>query len=574
MNIPKRKVHSSIRTILLLIGVLIIAALFRIIWLDRVPPAIGGDELTYIITSKIIALTGSDSSGTWNPWSIFAFRYPTDYPQAEVTYALLTPIVTFLPLTLVNIKLLFSALSIANVFLVWCIALKLFTPRVAIIAAFVAALNPWSIFLCRTAYEMNPEVFFYLLSITVLLFTKGWSILWSIPTFFLAFYSHIASKTIFLPFIVFSCVLAYFIHNKQFIKQYLIVAFAGVLLMSFFAFTIFGQTSSRLSELISPNAPAIATTVDALRKATIQNPLSSLISNKYSVVTFIVIQKLFATLSPAYLFSNGDQFFGLFDHGLFYVVDALFLVVGLFFLFRDRNKIGLFLVIMLLLTIVPHLLHSIKLDNFTPQISLFFPFAILVIAYGLDWMMFRNRFSSWGLRIGTIGVYTLFVCMFVNNYFFQFPLRESFDFRMRVLSRYITLSGSDPITIYTTSPEDIFSKYIFYTDAINKNTVNTIVKAMETKKYSVGNVTFDTCPMEIDPRSKTVTNVGCTPLGSERPDAVISRLSDAGATYKIFNDDVCNDFTLTPYATDITLSDFSVEKLTTERFCRQYIHTP
>ena len=70
----------------LLLFVIILASILRLLWLDRVPSAIGGDELIYVLNAKSMLLSGSDLTGTWNPLSIFFFNYPPNQMQAELPY--------------------------------------------------------------------------------------------------------------------------------------------------------------------------------------------------------------------------------------------------------------------------------------------------------------------------------------------------------------------------------------------------------------------------------------------------------------------------------------------------------
>jgi hypothetical protein len=55
------------------------------------------------------------------------------------------------------------------------------------------------------------------------------------------------------------------------------------------------------------------------------------------------------------------------------------------------------------------------------------------------------------------------------------------------------------------------------------------------------------------------------------PDANISRLSDAGTMYAIYNDTVCSSYGLHRYPSNIKLNDFNVEKLTDKKFCETFI---
>ena len=71
-----------------LILVFLFAFLFRFIWLDKIPNAIGGDEIVYTLNAKASFLTGHDIFGTWFPVNGLLFRYPKGEAQAELPYIL------------------------------------------------------------------------------------------------------------------------------------------------------------------------------------------------------------------------------------------------------------------------------------------------------------------------------------------------------------------------------------------------------------------------------------------------------------------------------------------------------
>jgi len=113
---------------------------------------------------------------------------------------------------------------------------EFFGSRVGVIAGLIAAINPWLIYIGRTDYEQVPATLFFLMGIYILLKAKGWKILWSIPVLYLAFYSYIATKLIFLPLIAIVILYCYFANKKQFLKQYTIVFGLSILIVAVYVF--------------------------------------------------------------------------------------------------------------------------------------------------------------------------------------------------------------------------------------------------------------------------------------------------------------------------------------------------
>ncbi len=562
--------------------IILLASVLRFLWLDKIPIGIGGDELTYVFNAKAIFLTGSDVSGTWNPLSVFLFQYPAyTAPQAELAYLLLTPVVGFLQFSLFNARILFASLSVLTVLMVYLIAKEFFGSRVGVIAGLVAAINPWLIYIGRTDYEIVPATLFFLIGIYILLKAKGWKILWSVPILYLAFYSYIATKLIFLPLLVIVIAYSYFANKRRFLKQYLVVFALSILIVAVYAFIIKQSPSSRLGEIFTPNSPVLAEQVDAVRKVTMEGPLKDLFDNKLTEYLNMLANKAFNTLSFSYLFFMGDNFFSLSRQGLFYILDLFFLVFGLAAAYKRKIQVFFLLVTLCLIAIVPHVLHGADLENFAPHIALLFPFAIIFIAVGIDeaLRLFKNKwFVSVTLAVISL-LYLLSVFNFLNIYFFQFPLQGNFDFPVRLLAKYASLANKngEAVIVYSPAVPDVFKKYIFYTNGYNRDTVSSIKSSYKTNQFTVGKVQFLGCNNTIDPtksNSIVVYDFICGPLKQDYKRIVIPRLSDGGQSYDIFNDKVCQKYNLKGFPSDLKISDFGIETFSQQKFCETFITNP
>ena len=319
--------------------IIFLASFLRFLWLDKVPNAIGGDELTYVLTAKSMFLRWTDITGSWNPLSIFIFHYPPGEAQAELPYFLLLPIVGPFSLSLFTARILYAVLSVLSVFLIYLISKNLFSRNVAFFAAIIAAINPWFIYIGRTDYEVVPAVFFFLLSLYVFLVVKGWKILAAIPVLCLAFYSYIGTKLIFVPFVLFVAFYAYFYVNKRkYLREYLIVFIFSILLVLLFAFSLKNNSAGqRVGEILLPNNPAVVNLVNNSKQFSIQTPFMNLFDNKANVYFKLLSTKFLNATSFNYLFIDGDNFYNL-RYGFFYIIDAFFLVAGLFFALNKKKE--------------------------------------------------------------------------------------------------------------------------------------------------------------------------------------------------------------------------------------------
>lgn len=564
-----------------LLFAVVLAVLSRFVWLDRVPNAIGGDELDYVLTAKSIYQNGSGLMGEWNPLSVFAFRYPTgEFPKAELPYFLLIPFVGWRPFSLFWAKLPFALTGVITVVLLYFIAKKIFGEKVGYWTAFLAALNPWSVYINRTGYESTLAIAFYLAAFLVIIGAEKRKVLWAIPLLVFGFYSYIATKLIFLPmvglFLVYPLI---FQKNRQFWRQYLLVfASCLVLVLLMFLSMRADPDHSRISEILFPWSPEVAAEVDFLRKASIENPFTTLVENKMTVYFKILTTRFYKIFSADYLFLFGDSFFSLWRHGLFYYADAVLILVGLGLLFKKKPKLLVYLIGLIIVGTLPQLFHRATTGNMAIHVCFIFPWLIILAAIGADTLL--NSVKKSGLRrpVGAIvfGVYLALAVNFFHLYFFQHPLQGHFDFRLRLLSRYLVLAEKEgiPVSFYSSSSQDAFRKFLFYTDGVSAESLPQIRAVLSSGEAHFNGVDFLGCDRAVDVSAQDSVQIFDALCDFKSPGTnhlSLARFDDGGESYQIFNDRLCSSLAIDRYPTGITMGDFLIEKLGKEAFCRRLI---
>lgn len=560
-----------------LLSLIVLAAFFRLFWLDRIPNAIAGDELTYLISAKSIMYTGHDLTGTWNPLSAFIFRYPPNEQQAELEYFIHLPFSGIFPYSLFVARLPVAILSIGIVILLYFIARKLFDRPTAIAVGAMAAINPWLIYIGRTSYEWSIAMFFYLLGVFLILQKNKTAVLLSIVAFLLGFYSYIGTKIIFIPFVGTSLVLGFILNGKKYVKQYMWIGIISILITAFYLVCLkTSTTATRLSEVFLPNNSTIASEVDYFRKISIPSPLSKLYVNKATVYIQILITKLYNIFSPTYLFLQGDEFFSLWNYGFFHVIDVLFLAIGSFYLFIKRKRIFFILITFICIGTITQLFH-INSRNFSYHIAFMFPFMIFIIGAGITSLIRVFPAVTRKIVLSIILLmYLAGVGKFIYVYVYQHPLQGYFDFHARVLSAYLKTAQRKTIavTVYSDANSDYFRKFLFYTNGITKDTISQIPALLNASSFGINGVQFKPCDLQADIQKESgivIIDIIHCQLTPAMQHLSISKLSDGGEIYRIYNDSICKDYTLKRYSQNITIDDFAMDKLTTERFCETYI---
>ena len=557
----------------LLFGILLLALFLRGIFLDRVPVAISGDEMIYSFIAKFILLTGSDISGTWNPLSIFLFQYPLGaFPQAELPYFL-----SFFSFgSLFLSKLPHVIFSVGIIYALYLLTKQLFTEKTALWVAFLACINPWLIVIGRTGYEMNLAMFFYILGFYLLLKAKSTlQLVITFAVFLLGFYSYIGTKLIFLPVILLGVGYVYWENKKEVGKKHVLFVGASILVVGLYGAILLSTSTSRVGEIFLPTHESVSKTVGVQRQNSVPSPLSLVMGNKLVVYTDILLKKTAAVLSPEYLFMNGDQFYGIQSYGLFHVVDGIGILVGMWFLFSRYPKKGWVLVGLILLSIVPQLFHK-NPDNFSPHNTLLIPFLLIVAGVGISEFQTLLKGKQQKLfSLSLLLLYTFFIAKFSYVYFTRYPLLGGSDLPLRVMAAYVQKAQEQnkKIVVFSNNAEDVYKKYLFYSNKLNNETVVEIRQSFEEKKYTLGEVTIMSCDLNFTPDTTTIyiAQSECGSPQTTQDSMVISRLVDGGAVYRIYNDPFCNYDLLQGYISTKSFSQLNVEALSLEEMCTQYM---
>lgn len=537
---------------ILVLCIIVLAIFFRFIYLDRIPTSVTGDELHYAITAKY------EQSKIF---SVLTFHYPEHEQQAELPYFLHLITSNLGPFSLFLFKFPFALLGVGVVILLMVIAIEFFGLTTGIVTGFVAAVNPWLVVMSRTGYESMPASFFYLLGLYLLLKLKSWKILWAMVPLALGFYAYLGTKVIFLPFVVLALLLGILKNKKVSLRQYSIVFFLSVLLLSFFLFQLqSNEITERIGQLFFPSSTLVTQKVDEIRASSIHIPTLTLTVNRYTVYVEILISKILKIFSPSYLFIIGDQQFLPFEQGFMYYVDAIFIFFGLLSLYYKRKKLTWIIMGFILLGTFPHIISTTQSD-FSNHLVLMFPFLILLIGIGI---LELSKNIPW---VVIILLYAINVYGFATVYIYQYPITGSGDFPLRVLARYLYLAKQNKslITLYSGKNRDVLNTYSFYTN-------REIQKIDTSKPFVFDGIHFTNCNSELRIKDVLGTLIYDTSCSMEIPgDTHIARLNDGGHVYTIINDTLCSSMVLHGYPTGLTLKDFAIEKLTVSQFCQTFI---
>ena len=568
-----------------LLVVITISLVFRLLWLDKVPTGITDDELGFIMNSKAVFLTGKDISGVWSPYALTPITGA--FPQAEIPYIILAPIIGPLPLSLLTSKIPYVILSTLITVLLYLITTKLIGKREAFFVGLAGAINPWSVFFGRTAYEAPIAIFFYLLAFYVLIRVKGWSILYAFIPLFIAFYSYMGTKLIFIPYACFIILYAWYgVNHKKYTRKYGLLCAMCLILFVYFFYSIQHQsTKTRLSELSTPHNPAYAEDVNTERRLSIKTPVTNLVANKYVAWGKDSIDKYLTVFSTDILFLNGEErsTFSLWYHGYFYYLDFFFIIIGFCLLYAVKRPLWFLLSGFILIAPIATVASNVETGFAALRASLLFPFFIMLTGLGISHIIYTPKHKIYTLLACVVLfiAYGIHVVNFSTIYFFRNPLynSEAYNLSSRLISRYIKLADAHDriVMVISDNPGNEFLHYLFDNNLYNRNTAATIRELMRQKKYEYHNAIFTHCSDDLD-LSTNNTIIGkvtkqclSVDFGIAKDNLTISNLSDGGGIYRIVHDTMCVNYALVTYPYGFSLSDFAVEQVPEQRFCEKFI---
>lgn len=351
-----------------------------------------------------------------------------------------------------------------------------------------------------------------------------------------------------------------------------------------------------MNDLLFFSADKAAQVVNMERRLTIPNNLSVLFSNKATYFLKNFITNYLSTFSIKHLFLFGEErgAYSVWTHGLFYYIDLIFILAGVYFLLTTNKNQWLFLISLMAIAPLPVAL-GIDYETYVFRSVLLFPILIIFAAIGITYVIKRlNRYRQF-ISFWVIIIYFLFVLNYLYLYFFRYPVygAEGFFFSGRVLSKYISLHLQNPekkIIVISPDAEGLFKQHLFYSGLFNQENYKEIADSLRKENFEIGNVSFtDICPKEDILRGEHLILIyrcgskcekeierliSLRDFSQQKQGGLrlsISSLADGGEIYRIYGDRLCFRYDLGIFPRVTSINDFQVEGKDTESFCEKWI---
>lgn len=564
LNVPEKIVIGTI-------GIFLLVS--RLAYSSFTTPSLTHDETIYAANAHSLANTGRDLTGRVSYFSL----KPIHHMYAEYPASLMSLFFRLFDNPIVATHAFSILISITLPFVIAWIMHSLFKNRkLSLISIAVIALSPLNWQFSHLAYDSYFSLFFYLLGTAVYLYYPGKKLIWSIPLFFIGFFNYQGYKLLLFPLTI--CLYLYKTNTSNRSSQnhstMLLPLFALILSLFYGLILLPKQDSfSRLSQTIFSDEAIKSQITHQKTILSLAPNLGRIFANKYSSISFLAFDHLFASFNPGMMFMFGEPSasgFAVWSHGFFYLIDLPLILYGLFMLASHKKYRPQALLVagFFFIGLIPPITSTIS--NWYLLRTLFSYFVLLLpISLALFHSLKHPR-----LFVILAIIYALSSVNFAYQYYFRYPLYRSdqAELHERIAVEYAMRVGEDQkIIVYDDEPHYLYQTHLLFGKEYNQDIK---IDSYNQTVYRIKNVTYtNECQSESNGEVVMVSNI-FDPCKEHiaSVSAQIKSPIDSGTKYFIHNDQLCRNQTLERYIRISHLNQLSFTNISNDEFCARWIN--
>ncbi len=461
-------------TILILLFILLLAGYLRLNNLANYPP-LNADEAAIGYNGWSLLETGKDEHG--NSWPIHFVSFG-DYKPGGYFYVVL-PFLKIIGLNELAVRLPSALAGLTTIYLVFLLSKLMWRDeKLGLFWAMVLTISPWHIHFSRGGWESNFSLFLVVLGTYLfmkrIILRKQDKILPSLLVvlpFIFAMYTYHSARIIAPLLGIGLAVLNYksVLREKKTWFISLLVAF--ILLVPLLISFLGGGASSRFSGvgLFADKGPLNLTNELRAQHANPMGPISRIYHNRYTGYGIFFMKNYFSHFNGDFLFIGGDEVprSRVPELGLMYLVEGLFIVLGVCFWLKDKNNYKLFPLVWLLVAPLASAL-TFQAPSALRSLPLTIPLTFFV-AYGLKKVYELRIKTARSIFLLVIAIAYLWSFLgwrdsYFNHYLKRFPAAWPGGFSE--LAKWLNENGQKYENVYVTDKYDqpyiLFLYYLKY----------------------------------------------------------------------------------------------------------------
>ena len=412
---------------LFFVGIILIAAFSRLLFLGDFPNGFTGDEAQQGYSAYSILKTGKDEWGETLPLFPRGFG---DYKPPLYTY-LAVPSVAVFGLSVEGVRVPAVIAGILTVIFVYFLTKEILKDeKIALWSALLLAINPWHIQLSRTAWEggigiltFSLGLLFYLKSGMNKFFpTEIRNLIIAAFFFGLTLYSYHSWRVFVILFILGLILLSW---KKIFDKKNLV---AGLILLVFSLPLIININLSlaRSADVGIFSEQQISGYFENKEVTSLPPILDRILDNKIWFVVNQFFTNYLSYFSPVFYFTDArsDNTYLNFPYlPLLYPLEVIFFLSAIFIFISQKIPNKNLIILWLVLAPIPAALAAGSMN--ANRVPTLLPVVIIISAVGLSYFL-----SKWKLaQIPIIFIFAFSFLIFLNFYFFKLPQKPPDNLR-------------------------------------------------------------------------------------------------------------------------------------------------
>lgn len=533
----------------LILLIVIGALLLRVVQISSNPPSLSWDEVSIGYNAYSILKTCKDEHSRFLPYDTFVAY--GDYKPPLAIYTTV-PFVAVFGLNELAVRLPSAIFGTLTVLLTYFLVIELFgfglrvgeltrnsqtVQLIALLSSFLLAISPWHINLSRAGFEANIALFLAVLGIWLVLSSRAYPHRWVIAWLpFVASVYTFNSSRVFSVLIGAVLLIVMYRYIRKNTREFIIgIIVACIAVAPIVPHVLSKEARLRFVEVNIFTDASIVTTSNERTARAPDNIVNKLVNNRRVGYARSFLIHFFDNLEPDFLFIKGDgnPKFSIQDVGQLYIIEAPFLVIGIFAMLLEYPTLAVLLLVWIVSAIIPAATaretpHALRTLNSLPTWQIFIAFGILTT------YVYLKKVSKKTVRYTVIfcfilaALYVFSVTYYLHNYYYHYPsefsgewqygYREAIQISSKIEQYYNKIQISDTIGrpyMYT----------LFYTRTDPNFLFRTVDASFDAAGfyhvYGFGKYLFGgTLPPVLEPKTLYIWDAGAVPKGARVIDMV------------------------------------------------------